>query len=87
MSSVTIRCIGELFRWLWPKIVQDCLNGFVEYWNCKKTETQYDKILPSAAAPNIIFDFSERHGLQYVGQPVLNSAVEQLRSQLPSITA
>ncbi|KAJ6613707.1 hypothetical protein B0H10DRAFT_2177130 [Mycena sp. CBHHK59/15] len=45
----------NLFNWLWPKIVQLCLNDFVEYWNDHKIRTQRGKLLPSGVSPNYIF--------------------------------
>ncbi|KAJ7508130.1 hypothetical protein B0H11DRAFT_1704579, partial [Mycena galericulata] len=37
----------DLFNWLWPKIVQLSLDGFVDYWNNHKIQTQRNKLLPS----------------------------------------
>ncbi|KAJ6614263.1 hypothetical protein B0H10DRAFT_2266519 [Mycena sp. CBHHK59/15] len=43
----------NLFNWLWPKIVQLCLDDFVEYWNDHKIRTQRGKLLPSGFGPSV----------------------------------
>ncbi|KAJ7853167.1 hypothetical protein B0H14DRAFT_2213070, partial [Mycena olivaceomarginata] len=53
----------NLFNWLWPKIVQLCLDDFVDHWNTHKIRTQRGKLLPSGVSPNYICDFPERFGL------------------------
>ncbi|KAJ6611720.1 hypothetical protein B0H10DRAFT_2165763 [Mycena sp. CBHHK59/15] len=59
----------NLFNWLWPKIVQLCLDDFVDHWNNHKIRTQHDKLLPSGVSPNYICDFPEQFGLTKFGEP------------------
>ncbi|KAF8170609.1 hypothetical protein K438DRAFT_1478725, partial [Mycena galopus ATCC 62051] len=46
-NSFIARHLRNLFRWLWPKIVQIGLDEFLDYFNNKKTRKQHNRILPS----------------------------------------
>ncbi|KAJ7266659.1 hypothetical protein C8J57DRAFT_1068487 [Mycena rebaudengoi] len=70
----------DLFRWLWPKIVQIGLDEFVDYFNNKKTRKQPNRILPSGVAPNVVFDMPEDYGLENLSIPVTQEAIDELRS-------
>ncbi|KAJ7475410.1 hypothetical protein B0H11DRAFT_2032889, partial [Mycena galericulata] len=69
----------DLFRWLWPKIVQIGLDEFVDYFNNKKTRKQRNRILPSGVAPNVVFDMPGDYGLQNLAIPVTQEAIDELR--------
>ncbi|KAJ7118128.1 hypothetical protein C8R44DRAFT_625780, partial [Mycena epipterygia] len=70
----------ELFRWLWPKIVQIGLDEFVDYFNNKKTRKQRRCILPSGVAPNVVFDMPGDYGLENLAIPVAQEAIDELRT-------
>ncbi|KAJ7796447.1 hypothetical protein B0H14DRAFT_2390727, partial [Mycena olivaceomarginata] len=70
----------NLFRWLWPKIVQIGLDEFVDYFNNQKTRKQSGRILPSGVAPNVVFDMLEEYGLENLAIPVTQVVVDELRS-------
>ncbi|KAJ7862259.1 hypothetical protein B0H14DRAFT_3614015 [Mycena olivaceomarginata] len=70
----------NLFRWLWPKIVQIGLDEFVDYFNNQKTRKQSGRILPSGVAPNVVFDMPEEYGLENLAIPVTQVVVDELRS-------
>ncbi|KAJ6484892.1 hypothetical protein C8R45DRAFT_999611 [Mycena sanguinolenta] len=67
----------NLFRWLWPKIVQIGLDEFVDYFNNKKTRK-----LPSSVAPNVVFDMPGDYGLQNLAIPITPAAIEELRAMI-----
>ncbi|KAF8205391.1 hypothetical protein K438DRAFT_1819027 [Mycena galopus ATCC 62051] len=69
----------DLFRWLWPKIVQIGLDEFLDYFNNKKTRKQRNRILPSGVAPNVVFDMPADYGLQNLAIRVPQEAVQELR--------
>ncbi|KAJ7447515.1 hypothetical protein B0H11DRAFT_1744791, partial [Mycena galericulata] len=69
----------DLFRWLWPKIVQIGLDEFVDYFNNKKTRKQRNQILPSGVAPNVVFDMPGDYGLQNLAIPITQEAIDELR--------
>ncbi|KAF8185796.1 hypothetical protein K438DRAFT_1765585 [Mycena galopus ATCC 62051] len=69
----------NLFRWLWPKIVQIGLDEFLDYFNNKKTRKQRNRILPSGVAPNVVFDMPADYGLQNLAIPVTQEAIQELR--------
>ncbi|KAJ7658239.1 hypothetical protein DFH06DRAFT_1472887 [Mycena polygramma] len=73
----------DLFNWLWPKIVQVCLDDFVDYWNDHKIRTQRNKLLPSGVSPNYICDFPERFGLVKFGESAPQHAIDALRQNIP----
>ncbi|KAF8131323.1 hypothetical protein K438DRAFT_1788317 [Mycena galopus ATCC 62051] len=68
----------NLFRWLWPKIVQIGLDEFLDYFNNEKTRKQRNRILPSSVAPNVVFDMSADYGLQNLAIPVTHEAIQEL---------
>ncbi|KAJ6489802.1 hypothetical protein C8R45DRAFT_793370, partial [Mycena sanguinolenta] len=69
----------NLFRWLWPKIVQIGLDEFVDYFNNKKTRKQHNRKLPSGVATNVVFDTPGDYGLQNLAIPIIPAAIEELR--------
>ncbi|KAJ6481646.1 hypothetical protein C8R45DRAFT_831136, partial [Mycena sanguinolenta] len=73
----------NLFRWLWPKIVQIGLDidEFVDYFN-NKTQKQHNRKLPSGVAPNMVFDMPGDYGLQNLAIPVTPAAIEELRAMI-----
>ncbi|KAJ6624342.1 hypothetical protein B0H10DRAFT_1943243 [Mycena sp. CBHHK59/15] len=70
----------QLFRWLWPNIVQIGLDEFVDYFNNKKTWKQCGRILPSGVAPNVVFDMPGDYGLENLAIPVAQEAIDELRT-------
>ncbi|KAJ6486613.1 hypothetical protein C8R45DRAFT_902658 [Mycena sanguinolenta] len=72
----------NLFRWLWPKIVQIGLDEFVDYFNNKKTRKQHNRKLPSGVAPNVVFDMPGDYGLQNLAIPITPAAIEELRAMI-----
>lgn len=73
---------SDLFHWLWPPIVQQKLDEFVEYWNTHKVRTQEGKKMPSGATPLHIFTCPETYGGGRYSQPVPLEATEALRNNL-----
>ncbi|KAJ6629044.1 hypothetical protein B0H10DRAFT_1939943 [Mycena sp. CBHHK59/15] len=69
----------NLFRWLWPNIVQIGLDEFLDYFNNKKTHKQRNRILPSGVALNVVFDMPADYGLQNLTIPVTQEAIQELR--------
>jgi hypothetical protein len=63
------RHLRNLFRWLWPKIIQIGLDEFLDYFNNKKTCKQRNRILPSGVAPNVVFNMPADYGLQNLAIP------------------
>ncbi|KAJ7841991.1 hypothetical protein B0H14DRAFT_3693007 [Mycena olivaceomarginata] len=78
--NIPIESTWNLFRWLWPKIVQIGLDEFVDYFNNQKTRKQSGRILPSGVAPNVVFDMPEEYGLENLAIPVTQVVVDELRS-------
>ncbi|KAJ7827961.1 hypothetical protein B0H14DRAFT_3088267 [Mycena olivaceomarginata] len=72
-ESISFREMLELFRWLWPKIVQIGLDEFVDYFNNKKTRKQ-------RVAPNVVFDMPGDYGLENLAIPVAQEAIDELRT-------
>ena len=72
----------NLFRWLWPKIVQIGLDEFVDYFNNKRTRKQHNRILPSGVAPNVVFDMPGDYGLENLAIPVMQEAINELRASI-----
>ncbi|KAJ7859991.1 hypothetical protein B0H14DRAFT_2576910 [Mycena olivaceomarginata] len=70
----------NLFRWLWPKIVQIGLDEFVDYFNNKRTRKQQNRILPSGVAPNVVFNMPGDYGLENLAIPVTQEAIDELRA-------
>ncbi|KAJ7304564.1 hypothetical protein DFH08DRAFT_721689, partial [Mycena albidolilacea] len=75
----------DLFRWLWPKIIQIGHDEFVDYFNNKKNRKQRNRILPSGVAPNVVFDMPSNYGLQNLAIPVTQEAIEELRALIPTL--
>ncbi|KAJ7879946.1 hypothetical protein B0H14DRAFT_2566466 [Mycena olivaceomarginata] len=75
----------NLFNWLWPKIVQLCLDDFVDHWNTHKIRTQRGKLLPSGVSPNYICDFPERFGLIKFGEPAPQHFIDALRQKYSEV--
>ncbi|TRM66661.1 hypothetical protein BD626DRAFT_545803 [Schizophyllum amplum] len=57
----------NLFRWLWPKIIQRVLDQFRAYWNLHKIRKQADKPNPSGASPDDIWSHHAAFGYPSVG--------------------
>jgi hypothetical protein len=73
---------SNLFYWLWPKILQNQLDQFVEFWNNHKIRSQKEKINMSGATP--------RHGFTVPEPPAQDCrividqpAIDALRLQIP----
>ncbi|KAJ6494359.1 hypothetical protein C8R45DRAFT_776568, partial [Mycena sanguinolenta] len=81
-SQTSFTC-RDLFHWLWPRIVQNAVNQFVQYWNTHKTRKQSNKHLPSGVAPEEVFKHPENFGLRHAGIPVDLNVVRELRNALP----
>jgi hypothetical protein len=72
----------QLFNWLWPKILQNQLDKFIEYWNNHKIRPQAEKSNMSGATP--------RHGFTVPAAPaedcriiVDQAVIDALRMQIP----
>ncbi|KAJ7113473.1 hypothetical protein C8R44DRAFT_930096 [Mycena epipterygia] len=78
MSEIHI----HLFHWIWPKIVQDSLDQFKDYWNYHKSRKNIKKDLPSGVPPLEIYRNPETYGLTRMSTPVDVEAVEALRANL-----
>lgn len=50
---------SDVFNWLWPRLLQDRLDLFREYWNNHYLRPQKDKMLPSGTSPRQIWEAPE----------------------------
>ncbi|THU97404.1 hypothetical protein K435DRAFT_662838 [Dendrothele bispora CBS 962.96] len=73
----------SLFLWVWPKVVQNEIDGFVQYRNQNRLRKQTAKSLPSGATPNMIFYSPECYGYNRWDVSVPKEALDALRSQIP----
>ncbi|KAJ7878562.1 hypothetical protein B0H14DRAFT_2342001, partial [Mycena olivaceomarginata] len=79
------RHVGNLFCWLWSKIVQIGLDEFLDYFNNKKTPKQRNRILPSGVAPNVVFNMPADYSLQNLAILVPQEAVQGLRGLIETL--
>ncbi|KAL1729340.1 hypothetical protein EV714DRAFT_285004 [Schizophyllum commune] len=80
-AAIKLHCF--LFRWIWPQIVQRCLNQFIAYWNLHKTRYQADKANPSGEAPMEIWNNHDALGYECVGMQVPPELLAELRASVP----
>ncbi|KAJ7590443.1 hypothetical protein C8J56DRAFT_888594 [Mycena floridula] len=69
---------SDLFNWLWPKIMQQCLDLWRTYWNSHTVRSQPDKVLPSGDSPDLIYQLPKNHGLINCSTPVTKAAIDIL---------
>ncbi|KAL1684694.1 hypothetical protein GGG16DRAFT_119559 [Schizophyllum commune] len=73
----------NLFRWLWPKIVQRALDQFRQYWNLHQTRRQPGKPNPSGRTPDYIWRYHAELGYPSVGVYVPPEVMQEMRALLP----
>ncbi|KAJ7598179.1 hypothetical protein C8J56DRAFT_880841 [Mycena floridula] len=73
----------QLWRWLWPRIVQICVNEFVFWFNNHPTRKQSGKTLPSGFSAQYIFDFPKDVDLEDFRQPIDSQTIAGLREAIP----
>ncbi|KAJ7581363.1 hypothetical protein C8J56DRAFT_1057353 [Mycena floridula] len=73
----------NLWRWLWPRIVQKATDEFVFWFNNHPTKKQIHKKLPSGVSPQVVFDFPKDHDLEDLRQPVSSVEINMLRASIP----
>ncbi|KAH9916465.1 uncharacterized protein B0H18DRAFT_1124196 [Fomitopsis serialis] len=75
----------HIFYWIWPRIVQQELNSFRDYWNMHKIRFQRNKLMPSGTTPTDLWISPEDFGHERISIPVPRDAVETMRrKRLPS---
>ncbi|KAK1216230.1 hypothetical protein PQX77_021144 [Marasmius sp. AFHP31] len=74
----------NLFHWLFPKLVQSCLDDFIAYWNTHKIRKQKDARLPSGVTPRHAMECPEQYGMVSGAIDVPPELVKELRSKLPA---
>ncbi|KZV59667.1 hypothetical protein PENSPDRAFT_694942 [Peniophora sp. CONT] len=72
----------QLFYWIWPKVVQDELDVYREYWNMHTIRPQKQKVMPSGDSPNQFWTEPEEYNGQRLTIPVPNIAVRAMRADL-----
>lgn len=73
----------NLFKWLWPKILQRQLDAFVEYWNNHRIRSQPNKPNISGTTPRHAFTCPGSLGGQDCRIPVEKATVDALRAEIP----
>ncbi|KAJ2922646.1 hypothetical protein H1R20_g14435, partial [Candolleomyces eurysporus] len=76
----------HLFLWLWPKIVQNIINGFVQYWNNHIIRTQRAKENMSGSTPTHGF-ICPALPAKDVGIRVDQAVLDALRDEIPTSRA
>ncbi|KAH7904526.1 hypothetical protein BJ138DRAFT_1119331 [Hygrophoropsis aurantiaca] len=74
----------QVFRWLWPPLVQERLDEFREYWNNHRLSPQKHKLLPSGTSPRQMWLAPEsvRANARNCSISVDTNLVRQLREEL-----
>lgn len=75
--------LRQLFYWIWPRVVQDELDVYREYWNIHTIRPQKQKVMPSGDSPNQFWTEPEEYNGQRLTIPVPNIAVRAMRADLP----
>lgn len=70
-----------LFYWIWPPIVQQTLDEFVQYWNCHKIRVQHEKANPSGETPNHVYAAPRSLGLSDCLIKVRQDIVDRIRGE------
>ncbi|KAE9391118.1 hypothetical protein BT96DRAFT_832510, partial [Gymnopus androsaceus JB14] len=75
----------DLFNWLWPKILQNELNSFTEYWNNHHIRFQAEKPNASGTSPRNAFTLPKSCSLQAqeCQIDVDQFVVDALRAEIP----
>ncbi|KAH7885579.1 hypothetical protein F5I97DRAFT_1887020 [Phlebopus sp. FC_14] len=73
----------QLFYWLWPQILQEQLDKFVEYWNNHRIRYQKDKPNPSGTTPRHAFTAPQACGGQDCKVAVMQDVLDALRVAIP----
>ncbi|KAH7889503.1 hypothetical protein F5I97DRAFT_1844707 [Phlebopus sp. FC_14] len=73
----------QLFYWLWPQILQEQLDKFVEYWNNHCIRYQKDKPNPSGTTPRHAFTAPQACGGQDCKVAVMQDVLDALRVAIP----
>ncbi|KAL0061838.1 hypothetical protein AAF712_011280 [Marasmius tenuissimus] len=71
----------NLFHWLFPKLVQSCLDDFIAYWNTHKIRKQNSPL--SGITPTHAMECPEQYGMVSGAIDVPPDLIEELRSRLP----
>ena len=62
--------ISELVQWLWPKLIQQELDGFKERMNNHKVRSDINKMNPSGVSPNVCYALCQKYGGENCLQPI-----------------
>lgn len=73
----------NLFKWLWPKILQVSLDAFSEYWNNHRIRSQPDKPNISGTTPRQAFTVPLSFGGQDCRIIVDRQVIDDLRAEIP----
>ncbi len=75
-------CPRSLWRWLWPQIIQNATNAYVEWFNNHRIRKQKNKLLPDRVSPQRVYDLPHLYGLQDLRIQIPKEAVMDLRKQI-----
>ncbi|THU86270.1 hypothetical protein K435DRAFT_683990, partial [Dendrothele bispora CBS 962.96] len=73
----------DLFHWLFPKIVQSCLEDYMDYWNKHRTRPNNTSAIPSGVTPNQIMACPRDYNMMDCHFDVRPEIIDALREQLP----
>lgn len=80
---ITDHSYRNLFKWLWPQILQIQLDKFVDYWNNHRVRFQADKPNISGTSPRHAFICPESFGAQDCRIDVEQRTLDALRAEIP----
>ncbi|KAJ7587710.1 hypothetical protein C8J56DRAFT_756566, partial [Mycena floridula] len=72
----------NLWCWLWPQIVQRCMDEFVFWFNNHPTKKPHRK-LPSGVSPQVVFDFPKDYDLEDLRELVTSGEIDMLWASVP----
>ncbi|KAG6836326.1 hypothetical protein H0H93_009076 [Arthromyces matolae] len=73
----------NLFKWLWPQILQRELNKFTEYWNNHRIRYQADKPNVSGVSPRQAFTCPNAYNGEDCKIEVDQQVIDALRREIP----
>ncbi|KAF8132928.1 hypothetical protein EV363DRAFT_1397838 [Boletus edulis] len=74
----------QLFKWLWPQILQHEVDDFVDTWNSHRIRHQKTKLNASGTIPWHAFTVPQSQGGQECGIRVDMLVVDALRKEIPT---
>ncbi|KLO19784.1 hypothetical protein SCHPADRAFT_912477 [Schizopora paradoxa] len=72
----------NLFNWIFPRLLQESLDLFRDYWNSHRIRTQDKKLLPSGHIPSHVLVVPEEYGYIDCSVPVDQDAIDEIRQHL-----